>query len=106
MYRPDSELMARPGADLRMRSAVLLLAAVGGAVVLAVSSEGRSERTGVAAAPASGPTVTLMAMNLCLSGLAGCYGRVAYPAVVQEAAARIDEANPDAVAFNEACEGD
>jgi endonuclease/exonuclease/phosphatase family metal-dependent hydrolase len=47
-----------------------------------------------------------MQMNLCLSGLAGCYGRVAYPAVVEEAVARIRGARPDAVTFNEACRGD
>ena len=34
---------------------------------------------GRAASPA-GSTYTLMQMNLCLSGLAGCYGKVAYPA--------------------------
>jgi endonuclease/exonuclease/phosphatase family metal-dependent hydrolase len=44
-----------------------------------------------------------MQMNLCLSGLAGCYGKVAYPAVMDEAVARIREAHPDAVTFNEAC---
>jgi endonuclease/exonuclease/phosphatase family metal-dependent hydrolase len=49
---------------------------------------------------------TLMQMNVCLSGLAGCYGKAAYPAVVEEAVARIREAHPDAVTFNEACRGD
>jgi endonuclease/exonuclease/phosphatase family metal-dependent hydrolase len=44
-----------------------------------------------------------MQMNLCLSGLAGCYGKAAYPAVVEEAVARIRQAHPDAVTFNEAC---
>jgi endonuclease/exonuclease/phosphatase family metal-dependent hydrolase len=47
-----------------------------------------------------------MQMNLCLSGLAGCYAKVAYPAVVEEAVARIREAHPDAVTFNEACRND
>jgi endonuclease/exonuclease/phosphatase family metal-dependent hydrolase len=47
-----------------------------------------------------------MQMNLCLSGLAGCYGKAAYPAVVEEAVARIRDARPDAVTFNEACRGD
>jgi endonuclease/exonuclease/phosphatase family metal-dependent hydrolase len=47
-----------------------------------------------------------MQMNLCLSGLAGCYARVQYPAVLQEAIARIRQARPDAVTFNEACSGD
>jgi endonuclease/exonuclease/phosphatase family metal-dependent hydrolase len=47
-----------------------------------------------------------MQMNLCLSGLAGCFGKAAYPAVVEEAVARIREARPDAVTFNEACRDD
>jgi endonuclease/exonuclease/phosphatase family metal-dependent hydrolase len=47
-----------------------------------------------------------MQMNLCLSGLGGCYRKVEYPAVLREAAARIGEARPDAVTVNEACRGD
>jgi hypothetical protein len=56
--------------------------------------------------PAAGSAYTLMQMNLCLSGRAGCYGKVAYPAVVEEAVARIRETRPDAVTFNEACRRD
>jgi endonuclease/exonuclease/phosphatase family metal-dependent hydrolase len=47
-----------------------------------------------------------MQMNLCLSGFARCYGKVAYPAGVEDAVARIREARPDAVTVNEACRGD
>jgi endonuclease/exonuclease/phosphatase family metal-dependent hydrolase len=47
-----------------------------------------------------------MQMNLCLSGIAGCYAKVHYPAGVEEAVSRIREAHPDAVTFNEACSGD
>ena len=47
-----------------------------------------------------------MQMNLCLSGLAGCYRKVAYPAVVEEAVARIREGGPNAITFNEACRSD
>jgi endonuclease/exonuclease/phosphatase family metal-dependent hydrolase len=47
-----------------------------------------------------------MQMNLCLSGLAGCYAKVQYPAVLEEAIARIRQSRPDAVTFNEACSGD
>ena len=47
-----------------------------------------------------------MQMNLCLSGLGGCYAKVEYPAVVREAITRVREARPDAVTFNEACSGD
>jgi hypothetical protein len=47
-----------------------------------------------------------MQMNLCLSGLAGCYGRIGRPAVVREAVDRIRDTQPDAVTFNEACRRD
>jgi len=47
-----------------------------------------------------------MQMNLCLSGLADCYRKVQYPAVLNEAVAQIRDAGPDAVTFNEACSGD
>jgi hypothetical protein len=112
------KLVVHPCAD-RPRSSVVLVLAAGCALVVALSGCGRSSgatRTSAherstsvgtpAAGPAAGSTYTLMQMNLCLSGLAGCYGKVAYPAVVEEAVARIREAHPDAVTFNEACRGD
>jgi endonuclease/exonuclease/phosphatase family metal-dependent hydrolase len=43
-----------------------------------------------------------MQMNVCSSGLAGCYD----PAVVEEAVERIRAAHPNAVTVNEACSGD
>jgi endonuclease/exonuclease/phosphatase family metal-dependent hydrolase len=70
------------------------------ALVLALSACSHAAASG---APAR---FTLLQMNLCLSGLAGCYGKVAYPAGVQDAVARIRAARPDAVTFNEACRGD
>jgi endonuclease/exonuclease/phosphatase family metal-dependent hydrolase len=85
--------------------------AVACALVLALC--GCSESTGtsgapapVAVPPASSSTYTLMQMNLCLSGLAGCYGKTAYPAVVEEAVAQIRESHPDAVTLNEVCRTD
>ena len=56
--------------------------------------------------PSGGSAYTLMQMNLCLSGFAGCYGKVAYPAGVEEAVARIREGRPDAVTLNEGCRRD
>jgi hypothetical protein len=47
-----------------------------------------------------------MQMNLCLSGIAGCYHKVDYPAGVRDAVSRIRETHPDAVTLNEACSGD
>jgi endonuclease/exonuclease/phosphatase family metal-dependent hydrolase len=82
---------------VRPCAAALLLAAV----VLALSGCSRSS-----AVPPPGPTYTAMQMNLCLSGLAGCYGKAAYPAVVEEAVARIRDARPDAVTLNETCRSD
>ena len=82
--------------------------AAAGAVVLAVAGCGRSSGTGhgAAARAASGPTYALMQMNLCLSGQAGCYDRVDYPAGVDDAVARIQGSRPDAVTLNETCRGD
>ena len=98
----------------------LLLGAASCALVLALMGGSRSPGTGGARAaepstsagrPARAPstegsTFTLMQMNLCLSGLASCYRKVAYPAVVEEAVALIRETRPDAVTFNEACRND
>src|SRR5881227_1019488 len=79
-----------------------VLAAVGCALVLPVTACGGSPDTRAAGPSPKGSTYTLMQMNLCLSGLAGCYD----PRVIGEAAGRIRELHPDAVTFNEACEGD
>jgi endonuclease/exonuclease/phosphatase family metal-dependent hydrolase len=113
-------LTVRRCADRAGSSVVLLLAAVACALVLALSGCNESSGTSgslarepststgkpAAVPPAGSSTYTLMQMNLCLSGLAGCYGKAAYPAVVEEAVARIREAHPDAVTFNEACRSD
>jgi endonuclease/exonuclease/phosphatase family metal-dependent hydrolase len=62
---------------------------------------------GAADLPArSGGPYSLMQMNLCLSGLAGCYGDTEYPKVVDEAVAQIQANEPNAVTLNEACSGD
>jgi endonuclease/exonuclease/phosphatase family metal-dependent hydrolase len=114
------KLMVRRFADRPGSSVVPLLAAVGCALVLALGGcDGSSETSGAparerstsvetpaAVPPAAGSTYTLMQMNLCLSGLADCYRKAAYPAVVEEAGARIREARPDAVTFNETCRRD
>ena len=109
--------MVRACAGRSGSSPALLIAAMGCAALLAVtgcghtasgSSGAPSASAGprAAAPPRAGSTYTLMQMNLCLSGLAGCYGKVAYPAVVKEAVARIRASRPDAVTFNEACQSD
>ena len=81
---------------------VASIAPVACALALALSGCGAH----AAVRPAAGSSYTLMQMNLCLSGLASCFGKVAYPAGVQEAVARIREVRPDAVTLNEACQGD
>jgi endonuclease/exonuclease/phosphatase family metal-dependent hydrolase len=100
-------MVVRRGAKRSARFAVLLVAVGCGLVLALVACSGSS---GTAAAPAVRPSpgsaYTLMQMNLCLSGLSGCYAKVDYPAVVQEAITRIREARPDAVTFSEACSGD
>src|SRR3954465_939612 len=106
----------RPAHPCASRTAAARPAAVAGcAIAVALTGCGGSAWTSGAPAPKApgavavaraSSTYTLMQMNLCLSGLAGCYGKVAYPAGVKEAVARIRAARPDAVTLNEACRGD
>jgi endonuclease/exonuclease/phosphatase family metal-dependent hydrolase len=94
----------RPFTTVRPSRAALRLA-VGCTLVVAVT--GRGGPASLAhESPRGGSTYALMQMNLCLSGFARCYGKVAYPAGVEDAVARIRDAQPDAVTVNEACEGD
>jgi len=81
-----------------------------GTTLLAVAVSGlavASPLSAVSSSPAaSGPSFSLLQMNLCLSGQAGCYSRTAYRSVVEEAVAVIQERAPDAVTINEACRRD
>ena len=89
------------------RFTAALLAAAGCALALGVTGCSRSSGTAAAAVRSpAGSVYRLMQMNLCLSGLAGCYRKVQYPAVLDEAIARIRETRPEVVTFNEACSGD
>lgn len=54
----------------------------------------------------SGSAVTLLQMNLCLSGQAGCYDASTRAAVLDEAAAQILGHDPDAATISEACHRD
>jgi len=73
-----------------------------GMLALALTGCGGSS----AASQSPAATYTLVQMNLCLSGIAGCYAKVAYPAGVDEAAALIRRVHPDAATFSEACRND
>jgi endonuclease/exonuclease/phosphatase family metal-dependent hydrolase len=108
MYRRRIvNLVVSPCADRSGSSAARLLsAAVGCALVLALTGCSRSSGKAAAAPPPARSAYTLMQMNLCLSGLGGCYAKVHYPAELQEAVSRIREAHPEAVTFNEACRND
>lgn len=53
-----------------------------------------------------GTPYTMLQMNLCLSGLAGCYGSTAHEAVVDQAVRAIGAVDAEAVSINEACRGD
>ena len=100
-------LVVRRCAERAGSSAPRLAAAAGCTLVLALTGCSRFSATATAVPPRAGATTyTLMQMNLCLSGIAGCYRKVDYPAGVQEALVRIREAHPDAVTVNEACSGD
>src|SRR4051812_8017354 len=117
MYRRGIMVLVTRGCTGRSRvSASVRLATAGCVVAVALTGCAGSSRTSRAAGrkPAAselervggGSAYTLLQLNLCLSGLAGCGGKRAYPAVVEEAIARIGEAHPDAVTLNEMCQGD
>jgi hypothetical protein len=97
--------MVTPIAHRSARARALGLAVTACALAIALAGCGRPAATG--ATPSRGAaTYTLMQMNLCLSGLAGCYARVAYPVAVDEAAGLIRVTHPDAVTVSEACRAD
>ena len=75
-----------------------LLAATSAAPAVAAPAE---------SSPGNAPQpYSVLQLNLCLSGLAGCYPGTEYPRVVEEAIATITTEAPDAVTVNEACSGD
>lgn len=49
---------------------------------------------------------SVLQMNLCLSGIAGCYPGTDYPAVVNEAIGNIETHRPDVATLVETCSGD
>jgi endonuclease/exonuclease/phosphatase family metal-dependent hydrolase len=76
------------------------LAAAASAAVLAFAF------AAAAARPHGRSEYALLQMNLCLSGIAGCFAGTHYPAVVDEAIAKVRANRPNAVTLNEACAGD
>ena len=108
LRRTSASPVVRSGAAGSGRLRILLRVAVGCALVLAVTGPSGPSGSSVSLAHESSTSrgYTLMQMNLCLSGFAGCYGKVAYPAGVEEVVARIRDARPDAVTLNEACQAD
>jgi endonuclease/exonuclease/phosphatase family metal-dependent hydrolase len=114
-------LPARHPGDGRSRtSPAWLVAAVGCALILALTVWSRlpgtvgppgqeSSRYAAGRPSASGAapsSFVLMQLNLCLSGLAGCYDEAGHPALLREVVARVRAADPDAVTLNEACRRD
>jgi endonuclease/exonuclease/phosphatase family metal-dependent hydrolase len=85
---------------------VAVLTACQGPVDETGTAAGASDSPGAAAsagARARSTAYSLLQMNLCLSGLAGC---IDYPRVVDEAVSVIAERRPDAVTLSEVCRRD
>lgn len=80
---------------------MLLITAVSALAVITPASAVWSQPS-----PPSGTAYTVLQMNLCLSGQAGCYGRTAYPSIVNEATAEVIVQDAEAVTLNEVCSGD
>lgn len=63
--------------------------------------------TAIAASTPTAPhTYRLLQMNLCLSGIAGCFPGTQYPFVVDEAIDHIKADRPDVATLVESCSGD
>jgi endonuclease/exonuclease/phosphatase family metal-dependent hydrolase len=71
------------------------------AVAAGQESSGHGHGRGTSGAPYS-----LLQMNLCASGYAGCFGRTEYPKILDEVVARVRDHRVNAVTLNEACSGD
>lgn len=102
-------MVCRRAGRTGIRAALVLAAAACSLALVLTGCSGSSGMSGALARqpPKSpGSTYTLMQMNLCLSGLGSCYVKVAYPAVLDEAVARIRSMRPDAVTLNETCRND
>lgn len=84
--------------SMLLSAALTMLAVAVAPVAVAAAADTASDRT-----PDS---YSLLQLNLCLSGLAGCYPGTEYPRVVDEAVQKIASEAPDAVTVNEACSGD
>ena len=89
--------MKPPSRRLGAGLLVVVVVVVGGGTWSLVSSSSSSS---------SSSDVSLLQMNLCLSGRAGCYSPDTRVAVLDEAAAAIEDRAPDAVTVNEACRRD
>lgn len=84
-------------------TSLLTLALV--AVALPMASAADASTDGTAAAHRPQP-YSVLQMNLCLSGIAGCYPGTDYPSVVKEAIGKIDARQPDVATLVETCSGD
>jgi endonuclease/exonuclease/phosphatase (EEP) superfamily protein YafD len=80
---------------------ILVLASITAVAVLSISTAATT-----ASAQHAPRTFRLLQMNLCLSGIAGCYPGTQYPSVVDEAIGKIEANNPDIVTAVETCSGD
>jgi len=87
--------------DTMVRRAFVLLLALVASVLAEVGGDPVR-----APGPRDAPEYTVVQMNLCLSGRAGCFARTHYPAVVDEAVRQIRRYDADAVTLAEVCSGD
>ena len=83
---------------MRKLVSLVAVAAVACAAVVAIATDAPARRPGT--------SYTVLQMNLCLSGISGCFPRTSYPAVLDEAAAEVVDHEPQAVTLNETCSGD
>lgn len=90
----------------RLRALSLGCLAAAGLVLLPATATAAAPTPAGTQPGDAGPPYSLLQMNLCLSGYAGCYAGTQYPKIVDEVVARIRANDVNAVTLNEACSGD
>uniref|UniRef100_UPI003980ABEC hypothetical protein n=1 Tax=Streptomyces sp. 058-1L TaxID=2789266 RepID=UPI003980ABEC len=94
------------GSALAGAAALALFAFPAGAITTATADRIPAATPEAGVQALSQKPFTLLQMNLCLSGSAGCYAKTKYPKILDETVGRIKANQADAVTLNEACSTD
>ncbi|GGI99323.1 endonuclease/exonuclease/phosphatase family protein [Streptomyces brasiliensis] len=90
----------------RLRALILVCLGAAGLLLSPNAVAATATRSDEARSQDAHPPYSLLQMNVCSSGYAGCYAGTEYPKIVDEVVDRIQADDVNAVTLNEACSGD